>query len=67
MAAQLTARNGPVRPDAAWRAWAAFSLPVPDSPMMRTLALVGPTWRMVRMMDSMASDLPTIGLALAGP
>ena len=60
-AAQWTATNGfSARGLRAWIALAATSLPVPLSPVISTVALLGATWRIVSKTLSIAGERPII-------
>ncbi len=59
MAAQLIFTKGPSRRGLLkWMAPAIISLPVPDSPVMRTVASAGATWATVSRSRTMAGALP---------
>jgi len=60
IAAQLTATNGPVRPEAACSTSATSSLPDPVSPMTRTGAVVRAATEIMRRRPTTAGDSPMI-------
>src|SRR5574337_260450 len=60
MAPQLTAMNGwGARGELAWMAWASISLPVPDSPAMRTERVLPAAIRPILVALRKAADWPT--------
>ena len=57
MAPQSTTTTGfSRRPLSSWRVWATISLPVPLSPVMRTVVSVRAILRAVASRDSMAAE-----------
>ena len=60
MAAQLTGTKGPGHPDSKWMARANSSLPVPESPRIKTVASSGATFRAISTARMRAGDVPMI-------
>jgi hypothetical protein len=60
IAPQFTSQNGPPRRDASWRIRAIIDLPVPDSPVTRTVARVAATDSIVSTSLLNAESVPII-------